>query len=77
MRRLKKPGIAPPMPQILTAQEVSELLRFHPDTIYRLANERQIPGFRVGSEWRFDVDTIDRWSRGEQAAVSVRDEVKL
>jgi excisionase family DNA binding protein len=76
MRRLKKPGIAPPMPEIMTAQEISELLRVHPGTIYRLANERQIPGFRVGSEWRFDVDTIDCWSRGEPATVRVRDESK-
>jgi excisionase family DNA binding protein len=76
MRRLKKPGIAPPMLEIMTAQEVSELLRVHPETIYRLANERQIPGFRVGSEWRFDVDTIDRWSRREPATVRVRDESK-
>jgi hypothetical protein len=26
---------------------------------------KQIPGFLVGSEWRFDINTIDRWSRGE------------
>jgi excisionase family DNA binding protein len=50
------------MPLILTVQEVSEYLRVHPATIYRLANERQIPGFRVGSDWRFNIDAINRWS---------------
>jgi excisionase family DNA binding protein len=47
----------------LTAQEVSEYLRVHPTTIYRLANKKQIPGFRVGGDWRFNIDAIDRWSR--------------
>jgi excisionase family DNA binding protein len=65
MRRSKKPGIASAPPQILTAQEVSEYLRVHPTTIYRLANKKQIPGFRVGGDWRFNIDAIDRWSRGE------------
>jgi excisionase family DNA binding protein len=51
-------------PQVLTVREVSEYLRVHPATIYRLVRERRLPAFQVGSEWQFDIDTIDRWSRG-------------
>jgi excisionase family DNA binding protein len=65
MKRSKKPGIAPSLSRILTVREVSEYLRVHPTTIYRLLRLKQIPGFLVGSDWRFDIDTIDRWSRGE------------
>jgi excisionase family DNA binding protein len=75
--RPKKPGLAPALPQILTIQEVSEYLRVHRDTIYRLLRLKQIPGFRVGSDWRFDIDAIDRWRHDEeQAAVSARGEPK-
>ena len=76
-KRLKKPGIAPTAPKILTVPEVAEYLHVHPTTIYRLLRAKQLPAFRVGSEWRFNVDTIDRWrSEQEQAAVSARHEPK-
>jgi len=56
---------------VLTVREVSEYLRVHPTTVYRLLRKKQLPAFRVGSEWRFSKDTIDRWRSGEeQAAVS-------
>jgi len=55
---------ATPLPQVLTVREVSEYLRVHPTTIYRLLRLKQIPGFLVGSDWRFDIDAINRWSQG-------------
>jgi excisionase family DNA binding protein len=54
-----------PAPKVLTVAEVAEYLRVHPTTIYRLLQAKKLPGFRVGSEWRFSKDTIDRW-RGEE-----------
>jgi excisionase family DNA binding protein len=54
------------MPQVLTVREVAEYLRVHPTTIYRLMRAKQIPAFRVGSEWRFNVEVIDEWCRGEE-----------
>ncbi len=57
--------------------EVSKYLRVHPTTIYRLLRLKQIPGFLVGSEWRFDIDALDRWRRGQvQAALGDRPEPK-
>jgi excisionase family DNA binding protein len=77
MKRSKKPGIAPPLSRILTVREVSAYLRVHPATIYRLLRLKQIPGFLVGSEWRFAIDEIDHWRlEGNQAAVSARSEPK-
>jgi excisionase family DNA binding protein len=69
----KNAGIAPVAPTILTVREVSEYLRVHPTTIYRLLRAKQIPGFRVGSDWRFGIDAIDRWcSEEEQAGAAAR-----
>ena len=47
--------------KLLTAREVSAYLRVHTSTIYRMLRYKQIPAFHVGSEWRFNVETIDRW----------------
>ena len=47
--------------RVLTVQEVSAYLRVHPSTIYRMLKKNQLPAFRVGSDWRFTVEAIDRW----------------
>jgi excisionase family DNA binding protein len=65
MKSSKKSGAELIPPKILTVREVSEYLRVHPATIYRLLRSKQISGFLVGSDWRFDLNAIDRWSRGK------------
>ena len=44
--------------KILTANEVACLLRITKTTVYNLAVEGKISGFRVGHSWRFDMDEI-------------------
>lgn len=46
-----------------TAEEIAQYLRVHPYTVKRLAREGKIPGFKVGDQWRFDVQEIDAWKR--------------
>ena len=55
-------------PKIMTVKELSDYLRVHPATIYRLLKERKIPAFHVGSDWRFNAETIDRWVLQQQKA---------
>jgi excisionase family DNA binding protein len=59
--------------RILTVSELSEYLNVHRSTIYRLLRERKLPGFRLGSDWRFSVDAIQRWQR-DQSVVRTRDD---
>ena len=51
---------------IFTIKELSDHLRVHPTTIYRLLRQGRLPGFRVGSNWRFSREAIEHWER-EQA----------
>ncbi len=46
---------------VMTVREVSDYLRVHPSTVYRLLKHNQIPAFRMGSDWRFNIESIDRW----------------
>ena len=48
-------------PSILTLENVAQYLRVHPSTIYRLLKRRQLPAFKVGRDWRFNLESIDRW----------------
>lgn len=47
--------------RVMTVREVSAYLQVHPTTIYRLLKNNQIPAFHVGSDWRFNIETIDDW----------------
>ena len=48
-------------PKVLTVNELAEYLRVHRSTIYRLLKRGDLPGFKIGSDWRFNVEVIDQW----------------
>jgi excisionase family DNA binding protein len=47
--------------RVLTVKELSEYLRVHPSTVYKLLHNGELPGFRIGTDWRFNAEVIDRW----------------
>ena len=49
------------LPRVMTVKELSEYLRVHPSTIYKLLRRGELPGFRIGTDWRFNAEVIDRW----------------
>lgn len=54
--------------KVLTVGELSNYLRVHRSTVYRLLKRGQLPGFKIGSDWRFNVEAIDRWRLGQGTA---------
>ena len=46
------------MAKFLTAKELSHYLKLSDSTIYKLAAEGELPGFKIGDSWRFDLDEI-------------------
>ena len=53
-------------PRLLTVRELAGYLRIHQATVYRLLREQKLPAFRVGSDWRFNRQEIERWMLQEQ-----------
>jgi excisionase family DNA binding protein len=47
--------------EILTLDEVAAYLKAGKRTVYRLAQKRQIPAFKLGGTWRFRRSELDRW----------------
>ena len=55
--------------KVMTVKELSDYLKVHPSTIYRQLKSGRLPAFKVGSDWRFNIESIDRW-RLEQDGIS-------
>lgn len=56
--------------EVLTVEEVAELLKLHPNTVYRRVEDNTIPGaFRIGTEEmapiRFSKRVIMEWIKKE------------
>jgi excisionase family DNA binding protein len=49
----------------MTVNELASYLGVPAATIYRLLRQQKMPAYRVGAEWRFNSDSIDRWSKTE------------
>jgi excisionase family DNA binding protein len=50
-----------PNDDIITVKELADYLKIADKTAYRFAAEGKIPGFKVGSAWRFKKTEIDAW----------------
>jgi excisionase family DNA binding protein len=47
--------------EVMTVREVAVFLRLHPATVYRLLKTHRLPGFKLGSDWRFSRQAIETW----------------
>ena len=47
--------------RVMTLYDVADYLHCHYVTLYRLCRQQDIPGFRLGAEWRFLKSEIDEW----------------
>ena len=45
----------------MTVDEVARHLKLKPQTVYKWAQEGQIPGTKLGKEWRFRRSILDEW----------------
>ena len=53
---------------VFNVNELADYLRVHRSTIYRLLKQGKLPAFRVGSDWRFNRESIDEWRLAQQTA---------
>ena len=60
--------------EFLTAEEVAEYLRLPLSTVYKLVQDKRLPGFKVGKHWRFRKDTIQKWITEQEVKNEPADE---
>jgi excisionase family DNA binding protein len=47
--------------QLLTLEQVAEYLNVDKFTVYRLLNDKELPAFKVGNQWRFKRRLLENW----------------
>jgi excisionase family DNA binding protein len=57
------------MEKIMTAKELSQFLKLSESTIYKLASNGNLPGFKIGDSWRFELEEIQKLIRTSKKRV--------
>jgi excisionase family DNA binding protein len=47
--------------KFLTVNELCQYLKLPKPTLYMMLGKRRIPAAKVGKQWRFNKDSIDKW----------------
>lgn len=46
---------------LITIKQVAEFLNLAEKTVYRMANDGEIPAFKIGGSWRFKRSEVEEW----------------
>jgi len=49
------------MEKWLTLEQIAEYLQMSTSSIYKMAQTGKIPAYKVGRQWRFKKEEIDKW----------------
>jgi len=47
--------------RLMTLDDAAEYLRLKKVTLYKLLEKGKLPGSKVGGQWRFKKDTLEKW----------------
>jgi excisionase family DNA binding protein len=56
--------------EIMTVSSLADYIRCSPSMIYRLLKRKEIPAFRLGSDWRFFRSAIDDWIEHQETTTA-------
>lgn len=59
-------------PPAMTVRDVAGFLAVDEKTIYRLAQQGKLPGFKVAGTWRFQLQDIQEWIDDQKLAVRIK-----
>ena len=55
---------------LMTLKEICDYLKVTRYTVYRLIKDGQLPAIRVGGQWRFRPDQVQRYLASKQSKAS-------
>lgn len=61
---------------LLRVGEIADLLHVSPGTVYRLLRDGELPGVRVGGQWRFRREDCEGWLDGRPAGNGMKSTIE-
>lgn len=58
--------------ELLTVAEACRFLKVAPRTLYRYIQDRSLPAFKLGKEWRFAESDVREWLQGRGSGSAPR-----
>ena len=55
--------------KVLSTKEVAEYLGLHPSSIYRMLKRGEFTGYKIGADWRFNLEAVEKWRLEHAPAV--------
>ena len=52
----------------LTIEELSGYLKMSCSKLYQMAQKGELPGSKIGTQWRFDRERVDAWMNDKMCA---------
>ncbi|MFQ5504584.1 MAG: helix-turn-helix domain-containing protein [Planctomycetota bacterium] len=52
----------------MTVRDVADYVNVNEKTVYRLAQRRELPAFKVAGAWRFKREDIDLWIERQKSS---------
>jgi excisionase family DNA binding protein len=59
------------MSDLLTTRQLQNLLHIDRITVYRMLKDGRLPGFKVGGQWRFSRQEIEKWLQKQRTDLEV------
>jgi excisionase family DNA binding protein len=50
-----------PEPKVWGIKQVSHYLGIHQSTLYRMLRRGEITAYKIGADWRFNIEDVERW----------------
>jgi excisionase family DNA binding protein len=54
------------MERLYTIEQIAEKLQISETTLYKLARSGRIPAIKIGNQWRFKMEDIDKWLESQK-----------
>jgi excisionase family DNA binding protein len=56
----------------MTVKDVAEYLQLSMDMVYKMAQQEKIPASKIGTQWRFKREEIDKWVMSQRPNAKVK-----
>lgn len=50
----------------MTVEDVAQYLQLSMDMIYKMAQQGKLPASKIGAQWRFKREEVDKWVKSQR-----------